>query len=85
MYVCMMRVVSTHSFMVTVRLTFTGQGLPHEIRKYIHNTYSGTSPIWIPMGQKKMCCLLRCPHLEVEMHARVVHGGGKGVLFREVS
>ena len=44
----------------------------------IHNTYSGTSPIWIPMGQKKMCCLLRCPHLEVEMHARVVHGGGGG-------
>ena len=78
----MMRVVSTHSFMVTVSLTFTGQGLPDVIRKYIHNTYGGTSPIWIPMGQKKMCCLSRCPH----MHARVVHGGvGKGVLFREVS
>ena len=33
------------------------------------------------MGQKKVSFIERCPHL----HARVVVGVGKGVLFREVS
>ena len=38
------------------------------------------------MGQNKVSLLARCPHFsEVEMHARVVLGVGKGVLFREVS
>ena len=35
------------------------------------------------MEQKKVSLLVRCP--QVEMHARVVLGVGKGVLFREVS
>ena len=36
------------------------------------------------MGQKKVCYIERCPHFSgVEMHARVVLGAGKGVLFRE--
>ena len=37
------------------------------------------------MGQKKVPLSVRCPHFRVEMHARVVLGVGKGVLFREVS
>ena len=44
---------------------------------------SGTSLTGTPMGQKKVSLLVRCPHFE--MHARVVLGLGKGVLFREVS
>ena len=37
------------------------------------------------MGQKKVSLLVRVLISEVEMHARVVLGVGKGVLFREVS
>ena len=39
------------------------------------------------MGQKKVSILVKCPMIisEVEVHARVVLGVGKGVLFREVS
>ena len=44
---------------------------------------SGISLIRTPMEQKKVSLLVRCP--QVEMHARVVLGVGKGVLFREVS
>ena len=44
--------------------------------------YGRTSLIWTPMGQKKVSLLVIS---EVEMHARVVLGVGKGVLFREVS
>ena len=38
--------------------------------------YSGTPLIWTPMGQRGLL---------IEMHARVVFGVVKGVLFREVS
>ena len=43
---------------------------------------SGT-PIHMPAVREKVSLLVRCPHFE--MHARVVLGVGKGVLFREVS
>ena len=36
-------------------------------------------------GAEEVPLSVRCPHSEVEMHARVVLGVGKGVLFREVS
>ena len=37
------------------------------------------------MEQKKVSLLVRCPHFRGCMHARVVLGVGKDVLFREVS
>ena len=45
-----------------------------------YTMYSGTSLIRTPMGQKKCRGVLIS---EVEMHARVVLGVGKGVLFLE--
>ena len=45
--------------------------------QHLYYTYSGTSLIRTPMGQKKVSLLVRCPHFRVEMHARSGTWGGK--------